>query len=224
MSKSKKAMPVNHIMIDGQLVLSIVEILAMAEGEEKNKAITVYLDALSKRGKAMFEEIHAFAIYAIETAINGNNDFSRMNAIVHCVKAMGNGARFGRLIQWFQENTPASFDVDTNVFSVGKGKTEYNLEYAKEHPYYEKPEVIQEPFSLENLLKAINTAIKRSESDKANPEEQALLKLYAGDLKPLATKLEVAVKARKAAEETTTTAQPAEVEDTDKAEAVELAA
>lgn len=180
MSKSnKKALPVTTVMKAGVLVLSLIEIIAMPENEDKNKAISAYLSTLSERGKAMFEEIHTFAIFAIETAIAGANDFGRMTMIVHAVKAMGNGARHTRLIQWFQENTPATFDQEKGVFNLGKGKTEYNLEYAKEHPYYEKPEKLEQPFSLENALQTFLTLIKRAESVKASPEDQAQLKQVA---------------------------------------------
>jgi hypothetical protein len=182
-TKSRKKLPVKHIVKDGIPVLSLSEIMLINDEVEQEKAVKVYLKTLSNQGKELFTEIHAFAVWSIDVAMKGNNNFSLMTALVHAVKAMGNGPRPNQLIQWFEQHTPASFDKEKKTFKQGKGKEGYELEHARENPYYtpaDKPTVTL--FSIENIQKACETLIKRALSEKTDPEDKQTLKALAKNL------------------------------------------
>ncbi len=101
-----------------------------------------------------------------------------MTSLVHAVQGMRN-ARHLRLVQWFEENTPASWDKKSEQFTQGKGKTAYNIPFIKSHPYWEKPEAIVEAYSLANAKQALKSLVSRARSPKASPEDRQALQEIA---------------------------------------------
>lgn len=190
-------------MIAGKPVVNFTDIVNETDADTQSLMIDTFLEQLEVRGNEVIDDVHNFACYAIENAIKNSNSFNLMTQLVLRVGNMRGGVRAVRLREWFIENAPVSWEKTKQgarfVTDKSRDETAYRLDYAIEHPFYEKEEVASKPYSLENLQKAIETAIKRSNSDKANPEEQAILRELAGSLETtFAPKLAEAVATVKA--------------------------
>lgn len=208
-TKSTKApSKVKHIMIAGKPVVTFADLMQETDIDAQNAMIEVFLEQLETRGNDVVDDIHNFACFAIDNAIKNSNSFALMTALIVRVQNMKAGIRAVRLREWFEENAPVKWENTKIgkrfVFDKARDNTAYRLDYAINNPFYKEAEKGKsEPYSLVNLKKAIETAIKRASSDKANPQEQVILKALAQVLETQVTpKITKALEVSRTAEAT----------------------
>lgn len=197
---AKKASAVKHIVANGY-PLNMAEILAM-QGEDNAAfyaAFENYLKVLKQDGKSVASRIHEAAIVALEHAKAFNN-YVICTHVVEAVQSM-EAMRHKTLIQWFEKvspmvwnDTPSGFQFTGTPEKDASDETMWRIEYAKDNPYYKKAEVVQQPpFNLEMLKASLEKAIKRASSDKASPEQQAELRMFAKKLSEVLPAIDSAI-------------------------------
>jgi hypothetical protein len=169
MSKGKQ-LPVTVVMANGY-PMQLSEILKITDAVEQNAAIQNYLDTrIAAQGAAFFHDIHAFAIFAMAHAMAHNNSYVYMDRLVLAVEG-AQGARHNKLITWFEEHSPASYDKEKQLFRSSKVKTNDNwkIVVAEGNPYYKSVATPKSDlYTLENLIAALEKAVKKTKSDKAD--------------------------------------------------------
>jgi hypothetical protein len=168
---NKKSLPVTHIVANGMsLVLS--DILAMPDGDAKDKAIANYLKVkIQDVGTQYFKDVHEFAVFALEHAKQHSNNYQYMTALVNAVAA-AKGARHATLIKWFETYSPASFANERFITGKNKDNSHWNIDAARAKPYYEKAEKVSEELTMEDILAICERLVKKSKSDKVAAVQQ----------------------------------------------------
>ena len=165
-SKTSKMMPVKHIVANG-MTLNLGDIMAIEDAEQQKAAVVNYLKVkISDVGVTLFNDIHNFAIFAMEHA-KLHGDFHYMSVLVDAVRVC-KGARHFSLIQWFERYSPASYAETRFIKGKGKDDSFWNVDAARAKPYYEKPEAVKKEYTLETLLTILEGVVKKADSDSAN--------------------------------------------------------
>lgn len=167
-------LPVTHIMSNG-LPLDLSVIMAMDNLDLQAQALTNYLKVrIETVGVNYFQDVHKFAIFAMEHAKKHNNSYQYMTSLVDAVAA-AKGARHTKLISWFETYSPASFAETRFITGKGKDNSFWNIDAARSKPYYESTPKNPDVYNLESLLRMCEKAIKKSSGDKVETSQQAKL-------------------------------------------------
>lgn len=132
------------------------------------------INSIGNRSQTLTTDIHKAGIACIEQAIeHGNMDYA--TKLVRALEK-AKGQRHESVKQWFIENGPFVWRKlkDNNMgFKLDKaeGAKEFDLEHAKEHPFYEKPEVVQvQTMTLEQLQNSIRNLVKKASKKLENQQ------------------------------------------------------
>jgi hypothetical protein len=127
---------------------------------ELNKKI----NSIAKRGPEFIKDTEVASIACIEMAMKHEN-FDYATKLYRAMEK-GKGLRHESLKQWFMEHGPFKWGkLKNSTMGFKKDKSEnaipFDLEHAKEHPYYEKGEVVEKPIDLEKIQKSIHQLVKK---------------------------------------------------------------